>query len=244
MGYHSKQPSAVNPTDAPWPHPPPTPSRPVFPREQPRTPSFHTSSKKKDLRDWPYFLRTWMMGPEHMAGHLPPSMYTCRIISTSSLPSSPTNAPPLHRSNPSATLSPNITTTSTLHSSPSHHPSSDHRISRPDSTPILSLVLPRCSPSSGCPRPLVECPPSNSNTPKPHHRAAIQSRASPQQPCLPSPELLEQSSGETSSSMPATLDTPVLTVDVGLIHKVDTRNVENLFSMWTGELPACTGSAP
>jgi hypothetical protein len=35
--------------------------------------------------------------------------------------------------------------------------------------------------------------------------------------------------------MPATLDTPVLTVDVNRIHKVDTRNVENLFSMWTGE---------
>jgi hypothetical protein len=45
-----------------------------------------------------------------------------------------------------------------------------------------------------------------------------------------------KSSGE-ASTMPATLDTPVLTVDVGLIHKVDTRNVENLFSMWTGELP-------
>jgi hypothetical protein len=42
--------------------------------------------------------------------------------------------------------------------------------------------------------------------------------------------------------MPATLDTPVLTVDVGLIHKVDTRNVENLFSMWTGEL-ALLGAA-
>ena len=36
--------------------------------------------------------------------------------------------------------------------------------------------------------------------------------------------------------MPSRLNTPVLTVDVGLIHKVDTRNVENLFSMWTGEL--------
>jgi hypothetical protein len=35
--------------------------------------------------------------------------------------------------------------------------------------------------------------------------------------------------------MPSKLDAPVLTVDVGLIHKVDTRNVENLFSMWTGE---------
>ena len=43
--------------------------------------------------------------------------------------------------------------------------------------------------------------------------------------------------------MPATLDTPVLTVDVGLIHKVDTRNVENLFSMWTGELACCTAQA-
>ena len=36
--------------------------------------------------------------------------------------------------------------------------------------------------------------------------------------------------------MPATLDTPVLTIDVDLIHKVDTRNVENLFSMWIGEI--------
>lgn len=35
--------------------------------------------------------------------------------------------------------------------------------------------------------------------------------------------------------MPSRLDAPVLTVDVGLIHQVDTRNVENLFSMWTGE---------
>jgi hypothetical protein len=35
--------------------------------------------------------------------------------------------------------------------------------------------------------------------------------------------------------MPSRLNAPVLTVDVGLIHKVDTRNVENLFSMWTGE---------
>ncbi len=43
--------------------------------------------------------------------------------------------------------------------------------------------------------------------------------------------------------MPSRLNTPVLTVDVGLIHKVDTRNVENLFSMWTGELtPLETGS--
>ncbi|KAG9232410.1 hypothetical protein BJ875DRAFT_81021 [Amylocarpus encephaloides] len=33
--------------------------------------------------------------------------------------------------------------------------------------------------------------------------------------------------------MPARLSAPVLTVDVGLMHKVDTRNVENLFSMWT-----------
>lgn len=33
--------------------------------------------------------------------------------------------------------------------------------------------------------------------------------------------------------MPARLDAPVLTVDVAFIRKVDTRNVENLFSMWT-----------
>jgi hypothetical protein len=36
-------------------------------------------------------------------------------------------------------------------------------------------------------------------------------------------------------TMPSRLETPVLTVDVGLIHKVDTRNVENLFSMWSGQ---------
>ncbi|PQE25416.1 DUF1752 domain containing protein [Rutstroemia sp. NJR-2017a BBW] len=41
--------------------------------------------------------------------------------------------------------------------------------------------------------------------------------------------------------MPSRLDTPVLTVDVGLIHKVDTRNVENLYSMWT-DLPELSGS--
>lgn len=38
-------------------------------------------------------------------------------------------------------------------------------------------------------------------------------------------------------TMPSRLNAPVLTVDVGLIHKVDTRNVENLFSMWMGECP-------
>ena len=38
----------------------------------------------------------------------------------------------------------------------------------------------------------------------------------------------------TFRTMPSRLNTPVLTVDVGLIHKVDTRNVENLFSMWSG----------
>ncbi|PQE30384.1 duf1752 domain containing protein [Rutstroemia sp. NJR-2017a WRK4] len=41
--------------------------------------------------------------------------------------------------------------------------------------------------------------------------------------------------------MPSRLDTPVLTVDVGLIHKVDTRNVENLYSMWT-VFSRCAGS--
>ncbi|CZT45871.1 uncharacterized protein RSE6_06227 [Rhynchosporium secalis] len=37
------------------------------------------------------------------------------------------------------------------------------------------------------------------------------------------------------------LTTPVLTVDAALIHKVDTRNVENLFSMWT-VFSRCAGS--
>jgi len=41
--------------------------------------------------------------------------------------------------------------------------------------------------------------------------------------------------------MPSRLNTPVLTVDAGLIHKVDTRNVENLFSMWT-VFSRCAGS--
>ncbi|PMD65432.1 DUF1752-domain-containing protein [Hyaloscypha bicolor E] len=41
--------------------------------------------------------------------------------------------------------------------------------------------------------------------------------------------------------MPSRLNAPVLTVDVGLIHKVDTRNVENLFSMWT-VFSRCAGS--
>ncbi|KAG9242801.1 hypothetical protein BJ878DRAFT_150018 [Calycina marina] len=41
--------------------------------------------------------------------------------------------------------------------------------------------------------------------------------------------------------MPSSLGAPVLTVDVRLIHKVDTRNVENLFSMWT-VFSRCAGS--
>ncbi|CZR65275.1 uncharacterized protein PAC_15175 [Phialocephala subalpina] len=41
--------------------------------------------------------------------------------------------------------------------------------------------------------------------------------------------------------MPSRLDAPVLTIDVGLIHKVDTRNVENLSSMWT-VFSRCAGS--
>ncbi|EHK98963.1 hypothetical protein M7I_5254 [Glarea lozoyensis 74030] len=46
--------------------------------------------------------------------------------------------------------------------------------------------------------------------------------------------------------MPARLSAPILTVDVGLIHKVDTRNVENLFSMWAeanATTPAISTSA-
>ncbi len=35
--------------------------------------------------------------------------------------------------------------------------------------------------------------------------------------------------------MPISLQAPVLQVDANVIHKVDTSNPENLFSMWTGE---------
>lgn len=35
--------------------------------------------------------------------------------------------------------------------------------------------------------------------------------------------------------MAPNLATPVLVVDTNLIHKIDTSNVENLFSMWTGK---------
>lgn len=50
---------------------------------------------------------------------------------------------------------------------------------------------------------------------------------------------LRLASSSVRASMPSRLDAPVLTVDVGLIHKVDTRNVENLFSMWTGKQSHC-----
>jgi hypothetical protein len=36
--------------------------------------------------------------------------------------------------------------------------------------------------------------------------------------------------------MPYRLDTPVLTVDANVIHKVDTANPANLYSMWTGKV--------
>jgi hypothetical protein len=38
--------------------------------------------------------------------------------------------------------------------------------------------------------------------------------------------------------MPYRLDTHVLTVDANVIHKVDTANPANLYSMWTGEYTA------
>jgi hypothetical protein len=34
--------------------------------------------------------------------------------------------------------------------------------------------------------------------------------------------------------MPFSLDHHVLTVDTNILHKVDTTNSQNLFSMWTG----------
>jgi hypothetical protein len=36
--------------------------------------------------------------------------------------------------------------------------------------------------------------------------------------------------------MPMSLEAPVLQVDANVIHKVDTTNPANLFSMWTGKL--------
>lgn len=36
--------------------------------------------------------------------------------------------------------------------------------------------------------------------------------------------------------MPQTLATPVLQVDANVIHQVDTKNPDNLHSMWTGKL--------
>ena len=41
--------------------------------------------------------------------------------------------------------------------------------------------------------------------------------------------------------MPPGLETPVLSVDAGKMRRIDTRNVENLFGMWSGEHdPNCT----
>ena len=41
--------------------------------------------------------------------------------------------------------------------------------------------------------------------------------------------------------MPPGLETPVLSVDAGKLRRIDTRNVENLFGMWSGEQhPNCT----
>lgn len=37
------------------------------------------------------------------------------------------------------------------------------------------------------------------------------------------------------ATMPYRLDTHVLTVDANVIHKVDTGNPANLYSMWTGK---------
>ena len=47
-----------------------------------------------------------------------------------------------------------------------------------------------------------------------------------------------------TASMPPRLAAPVLTVDAGKMHQIDTRNVENLHSMWTGELPSASTPLP
>lgn len=43
--------------------------------------------------------------------------------------------------------------------------------------------------------------------------------------------------------MPMTLEAPVLQVDANVIHKVDTTNPANLFSMWTGEFGNFTSAS-
>jgi hypothetical protein len=40
---------------------------------------------------------------------------------------------------------------------------------------------------------------------------------------------------QNSVTMPSSLEAPVLQVDANVIHKVDTTNPANLFSMWTGK---------
>ena len=37
--------------------------------------------------------------------------------------------------------------------------------------------------------------------------------------------------------MPTRLAAPVVMVDANKMHKIDTRNAENLFGMWQGENP-------
>lgn len=54
-------------------------------------------------------------------------------------------------------------------------------------------------------------------------------------PATQSFELSLHAEIQISASMPSRLAAPVLTVDAAKMHKVDTRNVENLFGMWTGE---------
>ncbi len=65
---------------------------------------------------------------------------------------------------------------------------------------------------------------------------------SPEKP--PAAARYEQST--LNGAMPLTLDAPVLQVDANVIHKVDTSNPQNLFSMWTGEFfppPLCPAAA-
>lgn len=52
-----------------------------------------------------------------------------------------------------------------------------------------------------------------------------------------SPPPLEFLRASQSPVMPYRLSTHVLTVDANVIHKVDTANPANLYSMWTGESP-------
>lgn len=61
---------------------------------------------------------------------------------------------------------------------------------------------------------------------------------------LATPLHLLEFSSSYSITMHSSLPAPVLQVDANVIHKVDTSNPENLFSMWTGEFSRAASLEP